>query len=153
RLDLLSEASAAIHSHVQLKPNDSEGHLLACRIERLRGRFAEAEKHLKEFKRINGSNERSQLERLLLSAMGGELEPADEYRLRNSLGKTNPNNVPILEALVFAYLREFRFGMSLKYLEKWLEEEPDSVRALSWRGMVKDNLNLSDEASDDYRRV
>src|SRR6516225_10011615 len=45
-LDLVPEAAAAIASYLQGMPNDAAAHLLACRIERLRGNPLAAEKHL-----------------------------------------------------------------------------------------------------------
>ena len=151
-LDLLPEATAAINSYLEHKPNDPEGHLLASRIDRLRDRYDDAEKHLDEYKRIEGSTEGSQLEWVLLRAMGGEL-PEVESGLHYSLEKNDPHSDLILEALIYCYLKECRYQTARYYLEKWLKKEPDNVRALSWRGWVREILDFKEEAKEDYIRV
>jgi Tfp pilus assembly protein PilF len=152
RQDLLPEASAAINSYLERRPNDVESHLLASRIERLRGNLQATEKHLEEYKRLAGTTERSQLEWLLARAMGGELASV-EIGLKVSLEKKDPDSILILEALVFSYMKDFRFGISLYYLEKWLKQEPDNVRALWWRGWCVENYHTPSDAKEDYQRV
>ena len=151
-LDLLPEAAAAIASYLQDMPNDAAAHLLACRIERLRGNPLAAEKHLEDYKRLAGSTDRSQLEWLLLRAMAGELAEV-EGGLLHALKKKDPQSILILEALIFSHLKEFHFATARHYAEKWLEQEPACVRALDWRGVARENLNSLAEARDDYLQV
>jgi len=151
-LDLLPEAAAAMASYLQRMPNDAAAYLLACRIERLRGNPVAAEKHLEDYKRLAGSTDRSQLEWLLLRAMAGELAEV-EPGLLYALNRKEPQSILILEALIFSHLKEYHFAIARHYAEKWLEQEPDCVRALDWRGVARENLNSLAEARDDYLQV
>src|SRR5262249_21668386 len=120
--------------------------------ERLRGNPVAAEKHLEDYKRLAGSTDRSQLEWLLLRAMAGELAEV-EAGLLYALEKKDPHSVLILEALIFSHLKEYHFAIARHYAEKWLEQQPDCVRALDWRGVARENLNSLAEARDDYLQV
>jgi tetratricopeptide (TPR) repeat protein len=152
RLDLLPEASAAVNAYLEGKPNDVEAHLLASRIGRLQGNFPAVEKHLQNVKRLEGSTERSQVEWLLLRAVGGELASV-ELGLKVAVEKNDPNTILILEGLVFSYMKDMRYGNALYYVDKWLQAEPDCVRALSWRGWIREEFNYTTGARDDYSRV
>jgi tetratricopeptide (TPR) repeat protein len=151
KLDLLADAQRHVDLYLQSAPDDLEGHLLAVRIDRLLERFAEAEKHLHDCKRLAGMTDRVQLEWLLLRAFWGEIASVDSG-LRYSLEKEE-QAVLVLEGLAYGYQKELRHVASLVCLDKWLKREPESVRALSWRGWVHENLEAKDEAMDDYKRA
>jgi len=154
QLDLLPRASTAINSHLVQFPNDAEAHLLAARIERLLGKPIPAQKHLEEYKRIEGSTDRFQLEWLLLRAMSGDQDNRDvESGLKYCLDKKDPHSPLIVEALVYLCLKEFRFALAKYYAEEWLRKEPDNVRALHWRAIIETNRHFLDDASGDYERV
>src|SRR5207244_911308 len=65
----------------------------------------------------------------------------------------DPQSSLIMEALALAYMKEYRFKAALGCLTKWLEQEPDNVRALHWRGWARENLENQREAVQDYEQV
>jgi tetratricopeptide (TPR) repeat protein len=151
-LDLLADAGRHIERYLTRCPDDLEGHFLAARIDRLRTRFPEAHLHLEECKRLDGVTERFQLELLLMRAQGGELM-AVEPGLLYCVEQKHSARLLILETLSLSYLKELRYVASLACLDKWLKEEPDSVRALSWRGWVMENLHSKEDSRKDFERA
>jgi tetratricopeptide (TPR) repeat protein len=151
-LDLLSDASRHIEEYLKLRPDDLEGHFLAARIDRLLSRFPEANLHLEECQRLDGVTERFQLELLLMRAQGGELLSV-ESGLLYCVEQKHAQSILILEGLSLSYLKELRYVASLVCLDKWLKEEPDSVRALSWRGWVLENLHSREDSRRDLERA
>ena len=43
-------------------------------------------------------------------------------------------------------------GQPLFYLDRWIEEEPESAEAYQWRGWVYERMNSSERATQDYQR-
>lgn len=134
-------------------PSSLAAHLLAARIERSGGNFVQAEEHLNEVKRLEGhATEESQLEWLLLRAQQGEVDEVAPA-LWDCVHRGHPQTVPILETLARTYMHELRFHPAHACLNAWLEREKDSVRALDWRGWVRERLDLRENVVDDYRRA
>jgi tetratricopeptide (TPR) repeat protein len=153
RLDLLADADHHIESYLHLKPDDLDGHLLAARIARLLQKYGAAEKHLEECQRIGGTSERTQLEWFLLRAQKDDFSSCEARLQMNAENGKMDQRVEFLETLTFCYLRDLRFRSAQPWLEKWLKREPDSVRALAWRGSARENLDLIQEAKEDYQRL
>jgi Tfp pilus assembly protein PilF len=148
-------ADALAHARLGLRvrPGSAEGHLLAARAERQGGNYAEAERELQECVRVQkGATEATQLEWLLLRAQRGEADDVAAglwYCVEND----HPETTAILEALARAYMHQFRLGPALACLDRWLAREPDCVRALDWRGWVRERLEQREAARQDYRHA
>jgi len=154
RLDLMPEAARRIDAYLRLHPADARAHLLASRIDRLMERYDDAEKHLEQYKEIEGASAASQLEWLLLRAHQGDL-----YRVETGLLytlKTHPEDEQerlILESLARCYSKELRYRAALNCLDQLLGKDPDNVRALSWRAVLMESVDAQEDAKKDYERV
>lgn len=127
-------------------------HLLAARIARLRGAFAEAEYHLGQCGEVDALAEDVQLEWLLLRCQRNdvdELAPA----LLASVERHHPESAAILEALATVYMRQTRYREALRVLNRWGELEPNRPRPLDWRGWVCNQLDQRAQAVSDYERA
>ena len=127
--------------------------LLAARIHRLRSEFALVEENLKLCKRLEGGmTERLQLEWMLLRAHMGDLFNVEE-RLHSYLQNNHPQANLIYESLALAYMQELRYGAALYCLEQWLKRNPESIRALAWRGWTRNKMRFRDGALEDFKEV
>jgi Tfp pilus assembly protein PilF len=121
-------------------------------MERLLGNYADAEKHLRECKNIQGMTSRIQLEWVLLRALQGELTNL-ETKLWEQTKKEDANAALIWETLALGYLREFRFQGAAHCLDKLLEQDPDNLRALDWRSWVYEQLGNKEGLPEDCQRA
>jgi tetratricopeptide (TPR) repeat protein len=147
--DRLTEA---LH-HLDRCPASSAVCLLAARIHRLRSEFSLVEKNLKECKRLQGGmSERLQLEWTLLGAHMGDLDSVEEqllYYVQNN----HPQADLVYESLAFAYMQNLRYGAALWCLDQWLKRNPDSIRALAWRGWTRNRMEFRQGALEDFTEV
>jgi tetratricopeptide (TPR) repeat protein len=150
--DDLVAARELVDSSLKIWPDDTSAHLLAARIERLAGNFPRVEEHLDECKRIAGMTEALQLEWCLLRAQSGELSQVEDG-LWLSVKQDHPRSLLILEALTFAYMSEMRYITALGCLNWWLKKQPNTIRALDWRGWVHGKLEHKEGMYEDYQRV
>jgi Tfp pilus assembly protein PilF len=127
-------------------------HIWAARIARARLDFPAAETHLKNARKWGADEDALQLEWLLLRVNRGELD-ALAAGLWKTVNEGNPQTVYILEALAKQYMRDVRFMEAGYTLTRWLEIEPNNVRALEWRGWVSEQLLSREDASEDYQRA
>jgi tetratricopeptide (TPR) repeat protein len=65
----------------------------------------------------------------------------------------HPDKLLILEALVQGCRRTYQLPRALAYLDTWLGVQPDSVRALLWRGETLLLLGRGRDALADYRKA
>jgi len=150
----LPEARRHIQLCLRVWRYSPDAHFLAARIARLSTDYEQAEFHLNECKRLQKEvSAQTQLEWVLLRAQRDELRGEVEGGLWNCILHDDPETSMILEALARGYMRETRFLLAFVCLNKWLEREPDTVRALDWRGWVNEKLERRQPALDDYRRV
>jgi tetratricopeptide (TPR) repeat protein len=145
-------ALAHVDRALRVHGGRAETHLLAARIERYRGDFASAERHLVRCKEAGGVSEPLQLEWMLLRCERGEVD-ALAPALLEAVARDDPASVDILEALARVYLTQTRYHEGLAVLDKWLARVPDSPRALDWRGWVHNQFDHRIEAIDDYQRA
>jgi tetratricopeptide (TPR) repeat protein len=124
----------------------------AARIARSRYDFEAAEKHLQEAKLYGADHDSLQLEWLMLRVTRGELDDLSEG-LWKSVDEGHPESVYILETMARQYMHEIRLQEALRCLHRWLELQPDTVRALDWRGWVNERLMALEDAKRDYERV
>jgi predicted Zn-dependent protease len=148
----LSLARAHLALCLEVWPDSAQTHFLAARTARRDGDEEQAEHHLDECSRLDWPREAIALERALLRAQSGDLARVEGYLLAGI--RESPDAAPlILEALAQGYLRTYRLAEALRCLDRWLERQPDNVRALVWRGEVKERRNALPEAIRSYRRA
>jgi tetratricopeptide (TPR) repeat protein len=126
--------------------------LLAARIRRVTAAYSEAEQLLLRCGELQGMSEPLQLEWLLLRCQMGEVDEVSPTLLALVRNK-HPDSPAILEAIARVYLRQTRYLEALGCLNQLLEQTPDSVRALDWRGWVGVQLDHRDQAILDYERL
>jgi tetratricopeptide (TPR) repeat protein len=125
---------------------------LAARIARQRGAYSESEQYLSRCGQGNEMSEEVQLEWLLLRFQrggGDELVSGLLARVEHQ----HAESPAILEVVAGLYMRQTRYQEALRYLNRWLELSPDSVRALDWRGWVSNQLDHRGQAVSDYERA
>jgi predicted Zn-dependent protease len=71
--------------------------------------------------------------------------------LASFVQRDHPDKLLILEALVQGCRRTYQLPRALSYLGTWLEAQPDSVRALVWRGEALLLAGRNQDALTDYR--
>jgi tetratricopeptide (TPR) repeat protein len=130
-------------------------HLLAARIHRLKGEYAEADAELAACNRLLGrANDATQTEALLVRVQRGDNEfDTIVAGLKNAVANHHPESTFIYDAVTIAYMHQLRFQSALAVLNEWLQREPDNVRALDGRGWVEANLDQRDAALRDYQRA
>jgi tetratricopeptide (TPR) repeat protein len=132
--------------------SDVPTHLLAAKTARLNGDYIEADRQLKECKRLQGSSSaETQVEWLLLRAESNELDEVAPGLLF-AVDQDHPRKLEMLETLARASMHQMRYRQALDYLDKWLGFEPDNARALDWRSWTFEHLNLKDKAVADAER-
>ncbi len=146
------EARSDLDLCLSLWPDSVRVHLLAARAARLSGDFPAAESHLNRCLKLGDDKADVQLEFLLMRAQTGEEDVVAEDLLRYVDNK-HPETSVIMETLAGAYMDKLRFAPALAALNRWLEAEPNSTRALEWRGWVMERLNQQDQAVEDYERA
>jgi tetratricopeptide (TPR) repeat protein len=145
---------AQVHSEraLWLRPRAASTTLLAARICRLRGAYAEAEEYLSRCGQYNGMSEPLQLEWLLLRCQRGEVDQLAPGLLV-LVQRGHPESADILEALAAVYMRQARYLEALDCLNRWVDLDPDCVRALDWRGWVSNQLDHRGQAISDYEHL
>jgi tetratricopeptide (TPR) repeat protein len=128
-------------------------HFLAARIERISGRYPEAEQHLRECVRLQHEvSEATQLEEILIRAQSGDLAEV-EAGLWKLIETDHPESPQILETLARIYVREGRFAAAQACLDRWVKREPQSARAWHWRGWVHEQSRNPVRAMLDYQQA
>jgi tetratricopeptide (TPR) repeat protein len=148
----LDEAQQHIDRALRARPKSAAELLLAARIARRRGAYAQAEQYLTRCAEANGMSGPLQLEWQLLRCQRGdvdELAPSLWALVRAG----HAESAAILEALASVYMRTTRYTEALTCLNKWVEVAPDSARALDWLGWVSNQLDHRPQAIADYQRA
>jgi tetratricopeptide (TPR) repeat protein len=135
-----------------LSPQSTEAHFLAAQTARRSGNYDQAEHHLDECTQLGCSREAIDFERTLARAQRGDLARIEDYLL-SGIDKNQPEVVLILEALAQGYLATYRLADALHCLDLWLQRQPNNIRALIWRGEVKERRNKYAEAVAAYERA
>src|SRR5262249_44817489 len=127
--------------------------VLAARIARLRGAYSEAEQYLGRCGgRRHEMSDQVQLEWLLLRCQrgqGDELAPG----LLALVDRGHAEAAANPQAVAGVYMRQTRYLEALRCLDRWVERDPDCVRALDWRGWVSNQLDHRGQAIGDYERA
>jgi tetratricopeptide (TPR) repeat protein len=149
----MDKARAHIDDCLRVWRWSSATRFLAARIERVSGRYPQAEAHLVECVRLqHGASEQTQLEEVLLRAQAGDLTEV-ERGLWECVENNHPEKARILETLGRIYMRDSRLRAALKALTLWLEVEPQTARGWHWRGWVHERLQVPERAMPDYEKA
>jgi Tfp pilus assembly protein PilF len=141
-----------VSSCLESRAESAEANFLAARLARMTLDYRAAGKHLRNCERFGGLREMIDLERALARAQRGELADVDQ-RLLGFVERGHPDSLLILEALSRGYLANFRLQEAQHCLEHWLEQRPNDVQALLWRGEIWERLLKVEDALADYRRA
>lgn len=133
------------------RPHDARILFAAARTARRAGRFAQAEKHLRDCQRLQGETSPILLERTLMRAQRGDAEVESFLKARAAAG--DPDTLLIWEVLIQYYLDSYQLFKARDCLDLYLEQRPDDVPALLGRGYIWDRLFHYSEAARDYRRA
>jgi tetratricopeptide (TPR) repeat protein len=127
-------------------------HLLSARAARLREKYDDADRHLRDFLRVGGSLEEHQLESRLLSAYRGLLGDVEEP-LSEQAERDPSDRLFIFDALVTGYRKTLRLGSFRKCLDRWLELDPNAVPALLHEAWHLEQANRQEDAADLYAKI
>jgi tetratricopeptide (TPR) repeat protein len=132
-------------------PSSGEIHFLAARTARFQHRYDEALEHLHKSEQYGYSPEAIELELLLLQGQRGERSALAELTLRAA---SKDENAPvILEVLIQEYVQTFQMYKAMEALDALLEQQPDNLKALLGRGLVRERLFDFGAAVANYRRA
>jgi tetratricopeptide (TPR) repeat protein len=145
-------AAARLRQCRKVWPNREDVQLWSARTARWQGDLPAAEQHLRNCRKSGTAGDNLQLEWLLLRAMSGEVDD-----LGPGLWKTaesgHPQASEILATLTKAYASAVRYSEAMLCVEKWLDRDPDSIRALEWRAWIFTQLERPKDAISDYEKV
>ena len=145
------EAMRGLDRCRRLAPNHPEILLLAARLARRSGLFDQAQNLLDAYWKQKGDDDDLVLERLLLRASRGDIDPlvpVFEERIRND----DPAAPLLSEALILGSLHAFRLVDADRHVGAWLRREPDSPPALWQEGRVHELAERTSSAVESYRR-
>jgi tetratricopeptide (TPR) repeat protein len=148
--------------------DDARGHLLGCmrlwpwststclvaaRLERLALNFPAAAARIKRCQQLQGGPaEATQAEWLCLRLEGGELDQL-EPGLWKAVQARGPFTTLYLEALARASFRAHRLSKVRRYVNLWLENDPNSVRALMSSAAIHELQFAPTHAAAAYQKV
>jgi predicted Zn-dependent protease len=149
----LVEARRHLETCLRTWPDSARVHLLAARVARRSDDRDGAERHLREYERLEGArSEAVVMESILLQAQSGDLSAETEGYLAGR-AERDPGEAPLIrEALACGYLEALRLPAAIRCLDQVLKDQPDNARALFLRGQARERLTKYD-AVDDYRRA
>lgn len=148
--------NAAATRHLRLcqwvRPEQRDVLLLAARVSRRSGGWAEAEALLDKYTTRYGDDEPLVLERLLLRAARGDLEESVS-QLAERMRRDGPEAALAREAVVTGLQYRFRWAEANQLLDDWLAKTPDHTIGLLLRGKLQEARQQSSEALLSFRRV
>ncbi len=133
--------------------HDPETQFLVARTARRAGDYDEAVQRLGDCERLQGRTPAVALEQVLLRAQRGDLTADVEGQLWALVQQNHRHSLLILEAMAQGYIYTYRLRSGLACLERWLQQQPDSIQALLWRAQICQSLQSYDEAHNDYCRA
>jgi tetratricopeptide (TPR) repeat protein len=148
--------SLAAFSHLDITldvwPRDADSLLLAARLARRLGKYADAGQFLARYQEVRGDDEDLTLEQVLLRAERGELD--DVVRFGQALlNENHPASSLILEAFARGYMRIFRAEDASACCKLWQEREPSNPQAHFLEGILHEQSNQTSDALDCYRQT
>jgi Flp pilus assembly protein TadD len=150
--DQRAEAKRHINLALQVRRSRMTTLVLAARISRLSGVYSEAEQYLLRCDPSDNGKELVELEWLLLRCQQGDVDELGAHLLKLAQ-QGHPQTPAILETLASVYIRQTRYLEALLCLDRWLDRDPDSIRALDWRGWLGHQLDHRDQGILDYQHL
>ena len=148
-----AEAREHLDRCLKVWPTSVDAHFLAARAARRAGAFDEAREHLSECQRLTGdSTEDIALESALLDASMGNLAEVEKF-LVDQVNASPRNARLIWEGLAEGYIRMYRVLDALASVNRWLQVDPDNIRALTLRGDTHWKVGAVLKTVPDYTRV
>jgi tetratricopeptide (TPR) repeat protein len=150
--DHLQEAHDRIGWCLSVWPWSARTQFLAARIERHRGNYPQAERHLNEFARLGGDGDAAQVEWVLQRAQTGDLDEV-QVALWNCIRQDHPATTEILATLARTYMEVSRISPALDCLNRWIERDPSAPQAWFWRAWARARMQQTEEAIQDYQHA
>ncbi len=147
-----SEAPSHLEACRWVRPKDPEVLLLMARTARRIAYFDKAEEVLNQYEALHGADDALILERMLLRAERGDIEPVSRF-FQARVEQQHPDTPLILEALTQAYLRSYRLRDAEECLNRWQALQPNNVQALLLRGTASELRQQRGEAASYYRKA
>jgi tetratricopeptide (TPR) repeat protein len=148
----LAEARSHLACCVKVWPNNPRLGFLMAQAARRAGDLDDAARYLRRAQQLGWVVEAIDLEKALSAAQQGDLERMEPL-LVSFVQRDHPDKLLILEALVQGCRRTYQLPRALAYLDTWLGAQPDSVRALVWRGETLLLAGRNQDALADYRKA
>jgi tetratricopeptide (TPR) repeat protein len=148
----LAEARDHLACCLRVWPNDGRVHFLMAQAARRAGDLDEAARSLRRAEEAGWVAEAIELEKTLAAVQQGDVERA-EPMLVSFVQRDHPDKLLILEALAQGCRRTYQLPRALAHLDTWLGLQPDSARALAWRGETWLLLGRPRDALADYRKA
>jgi tetratricopeptide (TPR) repeat protein len=148
----LDEARGHLACCLRVWPKNGRVNFLMAQAARRAGDLDEAARCLGRAEQAGWIVEAIDLEKTLTGVQHGNLEQAEPV-LASFVQRDHPDKLLILEALVQGCRRTYQLPRALIHLDSWLEAQPDSVRALIWRGETRSLLGRIQDALADYRKA
>jgi tetratricopeptide (TPR) repeat protein len=148
----LAEARSHLACCLKVWPNSPRVNYLMARTARRAGDLDDAARYLSRAQQLGWVVEAIDLEKALSTVQQGDLERLEPV-LASFVRRDHPDKLLILEALVQGCRRTYQLPRALAYLDAWLGAQPDSVRALVWRGEILLLAGRNLDALADYRKA
>jgi tetratricopeptide (TPR) repeat protein len=148
----LTEARSHLACCLRVWPNNGRVHFLMAQAARRAGDLDDAARSLRRAEQAGWVEEAIDLEKTLAGVQQGDLERAEPV-LASFVQRDHPDKLLILEALVQGCRRTYQLPRALAHLDTWLGGQPDSVRALVWRGETLLLLGRDQDALADYLKT
>jgi predicted Zn-dependent protease len=148
----LAEARGHLAGCLKVWPNSARVNFLMAQAARRAGDLDDAARSLRRAEQAGWVVEAIELEKTLAGVQQGELERVEPV-LADFVRRDHPDKLLILEALAQGCRRTYQLPRALAHLDAWLGAQPDSVRALVWRGETLLLLGRDRDALADYRKA
>jgi predicted Zn-dependent protease len=148
----LADARTHLACCLRVWPNSPRVNYLMAQAARRAGDPDDAARYLRRAEQLGWVAEAIDLEKALSAVQRGELERTEPV-LASFVERGHPDKLLVLEALVQGCRRTYQLPRALTYLDAWLAAQPDSVRALVWRGETLLLVGREREALADYRQA
>lgn len=147
-----ADARRHLEQCLQTWPRSGEAHFFAGEAARRCGDLEAAVDHLKVAADRGWAADAIALERALVRAQEGQLVDVESGLLRD-LAQHHPKSAQILAVLVPAYYTQFRIVEAGEWSARWVELEPDSIKAWELRAELMERLRRRDETIDALRQI
>jgi tetratricopeptide (TPR) repeat protein len=137
---------------LEIWPGSGESAFLLARTCRRAGEFSTARTHLQEAERLGWTPALVDLERLLMAAQAGMVQPV-EQELGRFLETRPDERAIIFEALVKGCLQGNFLDDAYGWCTRWVEDLPEDCQAHLLRGRVLESGLRYDLAAKEYQRA